>query len=454
MAIGMPTATELPKGARRALVKALHELYTGAGCPSTRDLEKAIDRADLPATVGRETLGQLLSGRAVPDWLRLETVVRHLAAVSLHRPDVETELFRFHALWRADRETAPIPRPRKASHDSASADGPAPSGPSAPPPRVQSTADRAIAAALDVGALVPLPPLVLDSWSGGSVRAVALSPDGALMAVSGGSRGTSLWDTARLALVNEPWSRQPSCSALAFSPDGKLLAGVDEEGMLRLWNRKSDEHAEERLLLTGSPSRSLAFSPDGALLAIGGADGTVRLWDVAGGAICRQVLLGRDCPLRTLAFSPDGSLLAASGDDLTVRVWDTTTLGPACDPLTGHTGTVWSAAFSPCGSVLGTAGDHTVRLWDPAAGQATGVLKAKHFSEVRSLAFSPRGSFLAAGDDSGMVHLWNQRSREPQGTPIAAHAGSVLVTTFTPDGSLLITSGVDRRVRRWVAATP
>ncbi|WTX00157.1 hypothetical protein OG216_45445 [Streptomycetaceae bacterium NBC_01309] len=174
----------------------------------------------------------------------------------------------------------------------------------------------------------------------------------------------------------------------------------------------------------------------------------------AAGAICRQVLLGRDCPLRTLAFSPDGSLLTASGDDLTVRVWDTTTLGPACEPLTGRAGTVWSAAFSPCGSVLGTAGDHTVRLWDPAAGRATRVLKAKHFSEIRSLAFSPRGSFLAAGDDGGMVHLWNQRSREPQGTPIAAHAGSVLVTTFTPDGSLLITSGVDRRVRRWVAATP
>ncbi|MET7302674.1 hypothetical protein [Embleya sp. NPDC005575] len=107
VAIMMPGEDRVPAGERRDLVLALHGLYTDAGRPSTRAAAKSISgNSDLPAPVSRETLGLLLNGRSVPDWPRLESVVRYLAATSVRRRDVAREVMRFHDLWCADRDTA------------------------------------------------------------------------------------------------------------------------------------------------------------------------------------------------------------------------------------------------------------------------------------------------------------------------------------------------------------
>ena len=87
MAIGSPDERRLPVGARRELVLAVHVLYTDAGRPGTRAVASAIRRSDLPSTVSHETLSALLHGRAVPDWARMESIVRHFAHVSVRRPD-------------------------------------------------------------------------------------------------------------------------------------------------------------------------------------------------------------------------------------------------------------------------------------------------------------------------------------------------------------------------------
>ncbi|MFF7249808.1 tetratricopeptide repeat protein, partial [Embleya sp. NPDC008237] len=119
MAIGMPDEQRLPPGARRELVIALHALYTDAGRPGTRAAATAISRrGDLPSTVSHETLSALLHGRAVPDWPRMESVVRHLAGASVRRPDPDETVLRFHDLWRTERDA---PRPRETNRLTAGA---------------------------------------------------------------------------------------------------------------------------------------------------------------------------------------------------------------------------------------------------------------------------------------------------------------------------------------------
>ncbi|MFE5331313.1 tetratricopeptide repeat protein [Embleya sp. NPDC056575] len=111
MAIGMPDERRLPAGARRELVIAFHALYTDAGRPGTRAAANAISRReDLPSTVSHETLSALLHGKSVPDWPRLASVVRHFAGESVHHPDPDETVVRFHALWRAERDAPPSPR--------------------------------------------------------------------------------------------------------------------------------------------------------------------------------------------------------------------------------------------------------------------------------------------------------------------------------------------------------
>ncbi len=150
---------------------------------------------------------------------------------------------------------------------------------------------------------------------------------------------------------------------MAYSPDGRLLAGTGEEGkQIDVW----DAQTHLRLArLTGHTGvvYSVAFSGDGRLLASAGADRTVRVWDVAA-AKCVAVLTGHTDEIFSAVFHPDGKRLASAGRDRAIWLWDLST-GVEVARLEGHTNFVFSLAFSPDGASLASgSGDGTVRIWD------------------------------------------------------------------------------------------
>src|SRR5437016_5862835 len=83
---------------------------------------------------------------------------------------------------------------------------------------------------------------------------------------------------------------------------------------------------------------AVAYSPDGNLLAAGAADGSVRLFDPANGRPL-ATLAGHGDAVAALAFSPDGSRLASASYDKTVRVWDVAARKEVAK-LAGHTNAV------------------------------------------------------------------------------------------------------------------
>ena len=304
--------------------------------------------------------------------------------------------------------------------------------------------------------------------SNGGVSAVAFSPDGHLLAAAYGDGYVRLWNpvTGQAAGAPLPADTGPAggVNGLAFSPDGKLLATAGGDGYVRLWNPATGQAVGAPLPADTGPVggvNGVAFSPDGKLLATAGVDNTVRLWNPATQRAVGAPLLASTNPrggggVYGVAFSPDGTLLAAADGDGYVRVWNPVT-GQAVGALflaVANKG-VLGVAFSPDGTLATADGDGTVRLWNPATGQAVGApLPAVTNGSVTEVAFSPDGKLLATADTAGYVRLWDPVTRQAVGAPLpAATTGGVNGVAFSPDGTLLASAGGDGTVRLWNPAT-
>lgn len=110
----------------------------------------------------------------------------------------------------------------------------------------------------------------------------------------------------------------------ALSPTANVLAAATPSGV---YLYQMDTLAEERFVPTGHPALAVAFSPDGTVLATALADYLVRGWEVATGAL-RHTLTGSAERIYRLAFSPDGRQLAAVSGDSVLRSWETNTGRP------------------------------------------------------------------------------------------------------------------------------
>ena len=102
-------------------------------------------------------------------------------------------------------------------------------------------------------------------------------------------------------------------TSVGFSPDGRTLAGADEDGSITLWNAAT---GEQRGLLRDEVRvlRALAFSPDSRILASAGETGPIRLWDVLTAQELHSIP-DYSGHVHSLAFAPDGSSLAYSRHD-------------------------------------------------------------------------------------------------------------------------------------------
>jgi WD40 repeat protein len=149
-----------------------------------------------------------------------------------------------------------------------------------------------------------------------------------------------------------------------FSPDGRTVAAAygDE---VRLWDTSTHQQIGKPFSGHAGLLTALAFSPNGEILATGSKDQTVRLWNVASQRLIGTPLTGHSDTVTAMAFSRDGASLAtvAGGDQ--VRLWDTATRQQIGAPIADDDESVTTMAFSGDGATLATASRHGhTRLWN------------------------------------------------------------------------------------------
>ncbi|MEU6238834.1 hypothetical protein ABZ885_38305, partial [Kitasatospora sp. NPDC047058] len=242
--------------------------------------------------------------------------------------------------------------------------------------RLTRARDGAQAAVTDVGA---------------EPTAVALSPDGTVLAVGteNGRLLTGAPDGSPLRA--RPHSAIGPVHALAFLGDGAELAFVCDSQMVHLLT-VADPSAEARassMMKHQDHIRQLAVSPDGRFLATAGNDRLVLVWDVrtgrrpdgepgaAAGSEGADRSVGADS-VRALAFAPDGRTVADAGRQGLVRRWGLTAAAPIAT-LTGPGQALNGLAFLPDGRVLAAGDNGSAPLWsldpDAVAREACAVLR-------------------------------------------------------------------------------
>jgi WD40 repeat protein len=208
----------------------------------------------------------------------------------------------------------------------------------------------------------------------GTVNDLAFSADGATLAAASGEPGASgqvnLWNVADGRLVRTINGHDDALYAVAISPNGAILATGSYDQQIRLW-----ELATGKPLLTLAGHNGcvfdLAFRPDGRVLASASADRTVKLWDVATGA--RLDTLSESLKeLHAVAFAPAGDRVLAAGADNRIRNWLVSSeaqegTNRLLQSVFAHEGQILRLAFSPDGKTLASSADNgTVKLWNAA----------------------------------------------------------------------------------------
>jgi WD40 repeat protein len=292
-------------------------------------------------------------------------------------------------------------------------------------------------------------------------HALAFSPDGRTLGTGDDEGSVQLWEVASgRRLVTLPRHRA-RIRQIAFSPDGQTLATRGVDHLVKLWAPSSTSPMKpgagrmisrvwrEVARVPGvqvGEGDAIAFSPDGRLLAMAGDDRTVKLWDVAARRLVAP--LGRHrSDIWAMAFAPDSRTLAVGSENL-LSLWDVRTRREAAFHRAVAFGPL---SFSPDGRHLATRGFGSgVRLWDLAT-RRTFLTIPPTDSGLVEFAFAPDSKCLAVASAS-TVALWNLAVEQPAVT-LREPAGVVNTVAFSSDGDLLATATSSGIVRVWRSAS-
>ena len=250
-----------------------------------------------------------------------------------------------------------------------------------------------------------------------AVDSMAISPDGTLLAAARENGQTLVWSIAQPAhprlvtrLANPARGTLHDLSAVAFAPRAHLLAATIQDGETEIWNL-AHPATPSSVATINTGYQAVAFSPDGTLLAAAG-DTNTGLWRLDDPAHPAPIDINECSPstsgtldFSTAAFSPDEGRLVFSGADALDGKGELCSL--SLDPsnlnsgLTTVTGTLTgfgtrTMAYTASGALLTGGHDGTVRLWQWPLPQANGASPP----DDSSWALSPSGNVMAAPVES------------------------------------------------------
>jgi WD40 repeat protein len=258
-----------------------------------------------------------------------------------------------------------------------------------------------------------------------------MSPDAKLLATGDGEGMVRFWDMRDGALLASVKAHDLRVRSLKFSPDGRLLATSGDDDRVRLWDVSSGERLAQVTQTTATTCDSIAFDPSGRTLAVPMDDNSIVLASVP--ELREQARLGRTRgQIVSVAYLPDGRAIAAASRDLGIYLMPTD--GGRVKQLKPP-GPPWTLAFTPDGArMVSGSWNKSVEVWDMPSGTILTTLRG-HSALISAVTFFPANpDVVASSATDGTVRLWDGRSGLALATLEAFGGWDALSVSISPDG--------------------
>lgn len=291
-----------------------------------------------------------------------------------------------------------------------------------------------------------------------AVNALAFSPDGTLLAVPG-RHEILLHHADGSGIESRLLGDSPRLESVAFSRDGTLLVAsggaVSEFGEIQIWDTAKRELVRS---IKGSNDvfYGVSLSQDNRLVAVGCADKLVRVFNVADGVEVMRCDNHLDWVFGS-AFTNDGQRLATVSRDKATKLIDVAT-GHLIDDINRYRDPLICLTRHPTDNLVATGGtEGKIRLFrmEPRGGRlAEGDNKEESFvrefehmaSEIQTIAFSPDGATVACGALSGEVRIFKTENGQ-RVAQFKSNHGPTFALAFSADGRQIAAGGYDGRIR-------
>jgi hypothetical protein len=287
------------------------------------------------------------------------------------------------------------------------------------------------------------------------ITALAYSPDGSILAVSGyreivlhKADGSGI--LARLACLSD------KVTSLAFSPDGSILVAVGGTpatfGEVQFWS-VAQRKLEHSVTLTNDTLFGVSFSPDGRQVAFGAADNSIYLYDAASGKQVRKIT-DHDGWVFGTVFSLDGTQIVSVSRDRAVKLTDVAQ-GVFIENINQLKGELVCIARQPKHDNVIVGGEDGVpalymmhRPRSLVIGDTSTLIREfeKQDGPVVSVAFSADGQKIAVGGGAEEIRTYNVVTGKRVAS-FKGFEGGIYTVAFSPSGQQLAAAGFDGKVR-------
>ena len=280
------------------------------------------------------------------------------------------------------------------------------------------------------------------------ITSVAFSIDGSQI-ISGGYHELLCWNSQDGSLVRRIKNIGERVYAIAVSADGARLAvacgSPGKSGEVRIVDYATGSVGLVCARTSDVPL-DLAYSPDGTRLAVCGADGLIRLIDAATGKTLQTISSHADW-VNAVTWSDDGKKLASASRDKSAKVYSTES-GELLASYTGHGSAVKGVAFAPDGqSVFSVGDDKKLHRWE-----IEGVKKVAEVAlggEGFKITRSAEALFIPAND--GLIHRI-ELAKNQETHKFAGHSDWALTAAYHAKSNLVISGAMNGGIRLWNAA--